>query len=101
MKKNSKSVQLAWIPRVVEEVLPNGQVVFVATHPDFPYVIAQGTTYQEARSEFKGMVWDVLSELKRSGATVPNPQDFIITVSTVGSGNVVSANTQQVPVIAF
>ena len=93
MNSMQVEVESGWTPHVVSEELTNGKSVFVATHPSFPGVIAQGDSYAGACAEFQVMLDDVLNDLRISGLTIPVPNGVILRAKVAPTDEYVSVNT--------
>lgn len=66
-----KLVASEWIPRIEQETLTDGTVVFVASHPELPGITAQGDDETTAREIFSECLADYFGELESLG--LPRP----------------------------
>lgn len=76
-----ESMQLGWCAHVREESLGDGSLVFIATHPDFPGVIGQGTSYFAAEQEFDAMLAELIEHMVSNGIELPRSKDLIFTAN--------------------
>ena len=60
-----------WYPHVEQELLSDGRCVFVASHRDFPGVLAQADTEADARSIFEANVQDRIADMASLNLKIP------------------------------
>lgn len=80
-KSVSRAGRPDYRPDVVAEILQDGRTVYVATHPSYPGVIAQGDTEAEALSGFKECFRAYRRYMKK--VRVPLPECTRFTFATV------------------
>jgi len=75
------SVQLAW------DMTVDGHRVYVASHPELPGCLGQGSTPEEAVGDLRSATIEFISSLLEDGLSIPAPGSIASTRTLAGPSN--------------